>query len=81
MARGRFSEAVEIGDLAIGGDELRSAGIPAGPIYAKILNALLERVLEAPARNTPEALLAELPGVVAALQTADSSLLDTGRSG
>jgi tRNA nucleotidyltransferase (CCA-adding enzyme) len=74
MARGRFSEAVEIGDLAIGGDELRSAGIPAGPIYAKILNALLERVLESPALNTAEALLAELAGVVATLQTADPSL-------
>ncbi|MEP6733087.1 MAG: CCA tRNA nucleotidyltransferase [bacterium] len=68
MSRSRFSEAVEIGDLAIGGDELRSAGIPAGPIYAKILHALLEQVLESPARNTPEALLAEVPKVVAALR-------------
>jgi tRNA nucleotidyltransferase (CCA-adding enzyme) len=68
LARARFSAAIEIGDLAIGGDELRAAGIPAGPIYAKILHALLERVLEAPARNTPEALLAELPRVIAAIE-------------
>lgn len=70
--RGRFSDAIEIGDLAIGGDELRAAGIPAGPIYAKILHALLERVLEAPARNTPETLLAELPQVLAALEDVSS---------
>ena len=68
LLRARFTAAIELGDLAIGGDELRSAGIPAGPIYAKILNALLEHVLDAPARNTPEALLAELPLVVAALE-------------
>ena len=73
IARGRFSDAVEIGDLAIGGEELRRAGIPAGPIYAKILHVLLERVIENPARNTPEALLAELSHVVAALQESPSS--------
>jgi tRNA nucleotidyltransferase (CCA-adding enzyme) len=67
FARSRFIDPVEIGDLAIGGDELRAAGIPAGPIYAKILHALLERVLEDPARNTPEGLRAELPRVVAVL--------------
>ena len=68
IVRGRLTDAIEIGDLAIGGEELRVAGIPAGPIYAKILHALLERVIEAPARNTPEALLAEVPQVVAALE-------------
>ncbi|MEO5815325.1 MAG: CCA tRNA nucleotidyltransferase [Gemmatimonadaceae bacterium] len=73
IARGRFSDAVEIGDLAISGDDLRRAGIPAGPIYAKILHVLLEAVIENPARNTPEALLAELPQVLAALQGTLSS--------
>ena len=68
MARGRFADAIEIGDLAIGGDELRAAGIRSGPIYAKILHALLELVLDTPARNTPDALLAELPRVVAAIE-------------
>lgn len=61
----QFLAAVEIGDLAIGGDDLRGAGIPPGPIYAKILHALLEYVLEVPARNTPQALLHELPRVIA----------------
>lgn len=68
LRHAQFSSAVEIGDLAIGGDELRAAGIPPGPIYAKILHALLERVLEVPARNTPEVLLKELPRVVAAVR-------------
>ena len=73
MSRARFADAIELGDLAIGGDELRAAGIPAGPIYAKILHALLERVLEAPARNTPEALLAEVPIVLASLGVSGAS--------
>ena len=68
LRRARFSAAVELGDLAISGDDLRAAGIPPGPIYAKILNALLERVLEVPARNTPEGLLNELPRIVAAIE-------------
>jgi tRNA nucleotidyltransferase (CCA-adding enzyme) len=67
MRRSTFRDPIEMADLAIGGDELRSAGIPAGPIYAKILRALLELVLEDPARNTPEALLAEVPRIVASL--------------
>lgn len=72
MVRGRF-DPLAIGDLAIGGDELRKAGIPAGPIYAKILHALLELVLDDPARNTPDLLVSELPRVMAALDAAPSS--------
>jgi tRNA nucleotidyltransferase (CCA-adding enzyme) len=67
MRRSMYGDAIQIADLRIGGDELRSLGIPAGPIYAKILQALLDRVLEDPARNTPEALLAEVPRIVAAV--------------
>lgn len=67
MVGRQFGDPLEIADLAIGGDDLRRAGIPAGPIYAKILSALLEQVMDVPARNTPEALLAELPAVVARL--------------
>ena len=67
MRRSMFRDPIGVADLAIGGDELRSAGIPAGPIYAKILRALLEFVLEDPARNTPDALLAEVPAIVATL--------------
>jgi len=67
MRRSMFREPIDVADLAIGGDELRSAGIPPGPIYAKILRALLELVLEDPARNTPDALIAEVPRIVASL--------------
>jgi tRNA nucleotidyltransferase (CCA-adding enzyme) len=67
MRQSMFRDPIELADLRIGGDELRSAGIPAGPIYAKILHALLERVLEDPASNAPDALLAEVPAIVASL--------------
>jgi tRNA nucleotidyltransferase (CCA-adding enzyme) len=66
MRRSLFAHPIELADLAISGDDLRRAGIPAGPIYAKILHALLEQVLEDPARNTPDALLAEVPRLAAA---------------
>jgi tRNA nucleotidyltransferase (CCA-adding enzyme) len=66
MRRSLYADPIQLADLRIGGDELRRLGIPAGPIYAKILQALLERVLVDPARNTPEALLAEVPRLAAA---------------
>jgi tRNA nucleotidyltransferase (CCA-adding enzyme) len=66
MRRSLYTDPIQVADLRIGGDDLRRLGIPAGPIYAKILQALLERVLEDPARNTPDALLAEVPRLVAA---------------
>jgi len=67
MCRSLLRDPIELADLHLTGNDLRRAGIPAGPVYAKILNALLERVLEEPARNTPDALLAEVPAIVAAL--------------
>jgi tRNA nucleotidyltransferase (CCA-adding enzyme) len=67
MRRVLYRDPIALADLRVGGDDLRRAGIPPGPIYAKILNALLERVLEDPARNTPEALLAEVPRLAASL--------------
>ena len=73
MRRSLYADPIELADLAIGGDDLRRAGIRAGPIYAKILHTLLERVLEDPARNTPEALLAEVPQLAASLSGNSSS--------
>jgi tRNA nucleotidyltransferase (CCA-adding enzyme) len=67
MRRSLYRDPIEVADLRVGGDDLRRAGIAAGPIYAKILHALLELVLADPARNTPEALLAEVPRLAAAL--------------
>ena len=60
-----YRDPIELADLRVTGEDLRRAGIPAGPIYAKILHALLEQVLEDPARNTPDALLAEVPRLAA----------------
>jgi tRNA nucleotidyltransferase (CCA-adding enzyme) len=67
MRRVLYRDPIAVADLRVSGDDLRRLGIPTGPIYAKILNALLERVLEDPARNTPEALLAEVPQLAATL--------------
>lgn len=46
-----------IADLAIGGTELRAAGIPSGPLYGEILRDLLERVTDDPSLNTRERLV------------------------
>lgn len=67
MRESLYRDPLELADLRITGDDLRRAGIPAGPIYAKILHALLEQVLEEPARNTPEVLLADVPRIAASL--------------
>jgi len=52
----RRGAALEIGDLAIGGAELRALGISAGPRMGEILRALLERVTDDASLNTPDAL-------------------------
>jgi tRNA nucleotidyltransferase (CCA-adding enzyme) len=45
------------GDLAVGGRELQALGL-AGPRLGEVLGILLERVLDDPTLNTPDALLA-----------------------
>jgi hypothetical protein len=52
--RTAFRDPVEIGDLAVDGDDLRAAGIPPGPLLGRVLALLLEDVLEEPARNRSE---------------------------
>jgi hypothetical protein len=59
MLRVAFRDPIDLGSLAIDGDDLRRAGIPAGPGLGKILQALLAAVLEDPSRNTTEWLLRE----------------------
>jgi tRNA nucleotidyltransferase/poly(A) polymerase len=46
-----------VGELAIGGAELRELGLPPGPLYGEILSELLERVTDEPALNQREALM------------------------
>ena len=52
-----YRDPIELGDLAVDGDDLRAAGIPAGPLLGKILHALLERVIADPSLNTRERLV------------------------
>lgn len=52
-----FSEPVELADLAVDGEDLRAAGVPAGPEMGRVLRALLDIVIEDPGRNTPDELL------------------------
>ena len=59
MIRSAFRDAIDLGSLAVDGDDLRRAGIPPGPSLGKILNALLAAVIEDPARNTADWLLQE----------------------
>jgi tRNA nucleotidyltransferase (CCA-adding enzyme) len=47
-----------IGDLAVRGEDLAAAGIAPGPRMGEVLRALLDAVLDDPARNTREDLLA-----------------------
>jgi tRNA nucleotidyltransferase (CCA-adding enzyme) len=55
--RASLSEPLDLHDLAIDGDDLRSAGIAPGPRLGKTLAALLDRVLADPTLNTREQLL------------------------
>jgi hypothetical protein len=48
---------VELGDLAVDGDDLRGVGVGEGPEMGWVLQRLLDVVLEDPHRNTVEELL------------------------
>jgi tRNA nucleotidyltransferase (CCA-adding enzyme) len=61
VARAAYRDPVELGDLAVGGDDLADAGVPPGPVVGKILHCLLDRVLDDPRLNTREQLLALVP--------------------
>jgi putative nucleotidyltransferase with HDIG domain len=52
----RSGAPLEIGDLAIGGEELRALGLPAGPRMGEVLRGLLEAVTDDPSLNTSGAL-------------------------
>ena len=51
-----FRDPIELADLAVDGDDLRAAGVPAGPEMGRMLRLLLERVIDDPALNTTAAL-------------------------
>ena len=54
-----FRDPLDLGSLAVDGDDLRRAGIPAGPELGKILRSLMTAVIEDPARNSTDWLLQE----------------------
>jgi len=48
---------LSLGDLAVKGEDLKAAGLPAGPALGQTLRRLLEVVLDDPSQNTRERLL------------------------
>jgi tRNA nucleotidyltransferase (CCA-adding enzyme) len=57
VLRSAFRDPVELGDLAVDGDDLRGVGVGEGPEMGWVLQRLLDVVLEDPHRNTVEELL------------------------
>jgi tRNA nucleotidyltransferase (CCA-adding enzyme) len=62
MVRSAWNDAIDLGALAIDGDDLRSAGIPAGPALGRVLHELLDAVIEDPTENTRDQLLRRAKG-------------------
>ena len=59
MLRAAIRDALALKDLAVDGDDLIASGIPPGPHLGKILEALLDAVLEDQSLNRPDWLLLE----------------------
>jgi tRNA nucleotidyltransferase/poly(A) polymerase len=55
-----FHDPLTVADLAVDGDDLRTAGVANGPEMGRTLKRLLELVIADPSRNTREALLEEV---------------------
>lgn len=53
-----FRDPIDVADLAVDGDDLRRAGVAAGPALGRLLHTMVEWVIEDPRRNEREALLA-----------------------
>lgn len=60
--RSAFTDPLTLADLAIDGEDLRQAGVPAGKEMGAMLERLLEVVLVDPRLNTRESLLARVRG-------------------
>lgn len=65
-----FRDPIDLGSLAVDGDDLRRIGIPPGPMLGRILNGLLAAVIDDPSRNTTDWLLQEARRMFAAEQPA-----------
>lgn len=53
-------DALTVKDLAVDGRDIMNAGVGSGPVLGEILKAMLEEVLEDPAKNTKEYLMSSL---------------------
>jgi tRNA nucleotidyltransferase/poly(A) polymerase len=58
LVAGEWGSPVTRGELAVSGDDLLAAGVPGGPALGQVLARLLDAVVEDPAENTPERLVA-----------------------
>jgi tRNA nucleotidyltransferase (CCA-adding enzyme) len=56
VVRSAFRDPVELSDLAVNGDDLRTIGVAEGPEVGWVLHRLLDVVVEDPRRNTVEEL-------------------------
>jgi tRNA nucleotidyltransferase (CCA-adding enzyme) len=59
MLASALRDPIDLGALAVDGDDLRRAGIPPGPSLGRILQGLLASVIDDPSRNTADWLLHE----------------------
>jgi tRNA nucleotidyltransferase (CCA-adding enzyme) len=57
----RAGAPLTVSDLAVSGEDLLAAGVPRGPMMGEVLRALLDEVLEDPARNTSAYLASRIP--------------------
>ena len=59
MLKIAFRDPIELRDLAVDGDDVKRAGVSGGPALGRILQVLLDKVLEDPSRNRTDWLLQE----------------------
>lgn len=64
-----FRDPIEIGDLALDGDDLRRLGVSPGPMIGRVLQRLLTLVLDDPAGNSVDSLTAEVRRLVVQSET------------
>jgi tRNA nucleotidyltransferase (CCA-adding enzyme) len=68
-----YRDPIELADLAIDGEDLQHEAIARGPALGKILRALLAWVVEEPARNERDSLLAKSRDLARELEGGDPS--------
>ncbi|HVT39197.1 MAG TPA: CCA tRNA nucleotidyltransferase, partial [Gemmatimonadaceae bacterium] len=62
-----YRDPIELADLAVDGEDLLAAGIASGPALGHVLQRLLDEVIDDPAHNTRDRLLARARSLAATL--------------